>query len=253
MVNPIHYVVPGGGISRGFASETANLITLTLRAVNSGEIETDGVDLKLGYRWDNDWGRFNIIVDYTHVNQYKLIGIPGLERGLVDTGVFDAAGTTGNGIHVRSLPDNKGDITFNWQRGGHGITLINRHVGSYRDLAYDLTYNSGNDLVKSLVRNKIDSYQTWDLQYRYTHDWANQSLGSTTFTLGVLDLLDEDLPYRENPPTLGFGLNYDPTVFDPGAVGCMVGFCGRLSKGRQHTRPAAPTGRLALLPCLLRP
>ena len=24
-----------------------------------------------------------------------------------------------------------------------------------------------------------------------------------------------DLPYRENPPTLGFGLNYDPTVFDP--------------------------------------
>ena len=129
---------------------------------------------------------------------------------MLDTGVFNAAGTSGNGNHVRSLPDNKGNLTFSWQRDRHGLTLINRHIGSYRDLTYDIAYVNANDLVRSLLTKKIDSYQTWDVQYRYAHDWDNGALGSTVFTVGVLDMFDEDLPYRE----VG-GLNYDATVFDP--------------------------------------
>ncbi|MDA1371346.1 MAG: TonB-dependent receptor [Proteobacteria bacterium] len=212
VVNPALYqdVTEGIGISRLFRSTSANLITLTLAAINAGEIEADGVDVKLGYTWDNDWGRFRASMDFTHVRQYKLIGVPGLELGLLDTGKSDAAGTSGNGLHVRSLPDNKGNLTFSWQRDNHGVTVINRHIGSYQDLAYDFAFETGNDLVRSLLTRKIDSYSTWDIQYRYTHDWNNGNLGSTTFTAGVLDIFDEDLPYRE----VG-GLNYDATVFDP--------------------------------------
>ncbi|GIT23350.1 MAG: TonB-dependent receptor [Gammaproteobacteria bacterium] len=212
VVNPALYTdtTQGVGISRLFRSESANLITLTLRAINAGQIEADGVDVKLGYSWDNDLGRFRISTDYTHVRSYELIDVPGLERGLLDTGVMDAAGTSGNGQHVRSLPDNKGNITFSWQRDNHGLTFINRHIGSYRDLTYDIAYVNANDLVRSLLTKKIDSYSTWDVQYRYTHDWNNGGLGSTVFTVGILDLFDEDLPYRE----VG-GLNYDATVFDP--------------------------------------
>ncbi|MCH2321933.1 MAG: TonB-dependent receptor, partial [SAR202 cluster bacterium] len=212
VVNPALYTdtTQGVGISRLFRSESANLITLTLRAINAGQIEADGVDVKLGYSWDNDLGRFRISTDYTHVRSYELIDVPGLERGLLDTGVMDAAGTSGNGQHVRSLPDNKGNITFSWQRDNHGLTFINRHIGSYRDLTYDIAYVNANDLVRSLLTKKIDSYSTWDVQYRYTHDWSNGSLGSTVFTVGILDFFDEDLPYRE----VG-GLNYDATVFDP--------------------------------------
>jgi hypothetical protein len=212
VVNPALYtdVTQGVGISRLFRNESASLITLTLAAINAGEIEADGVDMKMGYTWDNDWGRFRASMDYTHVNQYKMIGVPGLELGLLDTGKDDAAGTSGNGLHVRSLPDNKGNLTFSWQREQHGVTLINRHIGSYQDLSYDFTFATGNDLVRSLVTKKIDSYSTWDVQYRYVHDWNNGALGSTVFTLGVLDMFDEDLPYRESG-----GLNYDATVFDP--------------------------------------
>ena len=212
VVNPALYTdtTQGVGISRAFRSESAGLITLTLAAINAGQIEADGVDVKLGYSWDNDFGRFRISTDYTHVRQYKLLDVPGLELGLNDTGVFDAAGTSGNNLHVRSLPDNKGNITFSWQRDRHGLTVINRHIGSYRDLAYDLTWETGNDLVRSLATKKVDSYKTWDVQYRYAHDWSNGNLGSTVFTVGILDLFDEDLPYRE----VG-GLNYDATVFDP--------------------------------------
>ena len=64
--------------------------------------------------------------------------------------------------------------------------------------------------MRSLLRKSISSYSTWDVQYRYNHDWGNSNLGNTVFTFGVLDLFDEDLPYRE----VG-GLNYDATVFDP--------------------------------------
>ncbi|MEX0902863.1 MAG: TonB-dependent receptor [Pseudohongiellaceae bacterium] len=207
VVDPRTYTVPG--IQRAINSPTAGLITLTLGAVNAGIIEADGVDMRVGYNWENDWGRWNVGLDYTHVNQYKLIDVPGLELGLLETGKFDAAGTTGDGNLVRSLPDNKGHITFNWARNDHGVTVINRHIGSYQDLSYDNVYQNGNDLVRSLVRKKIDSYQTWDFQYRYTHTWDNQNLGTTMFSLGVLDVFNEDLPYRE-----ASSLNFDSSVFD---------------------------------------
>lgn len=214
VVNPDLYTIgdTGIGISRAFRSETANLITLTLRAINAGEIEADGVDVKLGYDWQNDWGRWRASIDYTHVNQYKLIGVPGLELGLQDTGKLDAAGTTGNGLHVRSLPDNKGNITLSWQRERHGATLINRHIGSYQDLSFQDVFDTGNDLVRSLAAPKIDSYDTWDFQYRYAHDWGNSRLGSTMFTIGVLDMFNENVPHRE---TTAGSLRYDATVFDP--------------------------------------
>ena len=212
VVNPTLYtdLTEGVGVSRAFRSETANLITLTLAAINAGQIEADGVDVKLGYSWNTDWGRFRASADYTHVRQYKLTGVPGLELGLLDTGKFDAAGTSGNNLHVRSLPDNKGNLTFSWNRDQHGVTVINRHIGSYQDLSYNFTFETGNDLVRSLLRKKIDSYNTWDLQYRYAHDWSNSNLGSTVFTVGVLDMFNEQIPYRESN-----GLNYDAFVFDP--------------------------------------
>ena len=212
VVNPALYTdtTQGVGISRLFRNEDASMITLTLAAINAGQITADGVDVKLGYNWDNDWGRFRVSADYTHVNTYELVGVPGLELGLLDTGIFDAAGTSGNGLHVRSLPDNKGNVTFSWQRNQHGLTLINRHIGSYQDLAYATTYELGNDLVRSLVEKSISSYNTWDLQYRYSHDWGNSNLGNTIFTFGVLDMFNEQIPYRE-----ANGLNYDATVFDP--------------------------------------
>ncbi|MEX0617764.1 MAG: TonB-dependent receptor [Pseudohongiellaceae bacterium] len=207
VVDPRSYVAPG--IQRAFGVTTASLITLTLGAVNAGEIESDGVDVRMGYNWENDWGRFSLGLDYTHVRQYKLLNVPGLELGLLDIGVFDAAGTTGDGNLVRSLPDNKGHLTFGWQRDNHGVTLINRHIGSYKDLSYDATYQNGSDFTRSLLTKDVASYDTWDMQYRYSHTWGNANLGTTNFVVGLLDAFNEELPYRE-----ASGLNYDAGVFD---------------------------------------
>ncbi len=206
-VDPRTYVVPG--IQRAFGVTTASLITTTLGAINAGTINADGIDLKLGYNWDTDYGRFRASMDYTYVRQYKLNDVPGLENGLMDIGVFDAAGTTGDGNLVRSLPDNKGNFTLSWQRDRHGATIINRHIGSYRDLAYESAYQTGSDFVRGVLTKNIESYDTWDLQYRYSHTWGNSNLGTTNFIVGILDAFDADLPYRE-----GSSLNYDAGVFD---------------------------------------
>lgn len=206
-VDPRTYQV--SGIELQAFNNNRNVTSVGVGAINAGIIEADGVDFRMGYNWDNDWGRFRMGLDYTHVRQYELKNVPGLIAGLSNTGVYDAAGTTGDNNLVRSLPDNKGHLIFGWQRDNQGVTVINRHIGSYRDLTYQATFDTSNDFRRSLLRETVESYETWDLQYNYSHIWANQALGATRFTLGVLDAFNESLPVRESG-----GLNYDAQVFD---------------------------------------
>ena len=215
VVDPRSYVVPG--VVRTLNSTIGELSTTVLSTINAGTIISDGVDVKLGYGWANDFGQFRLGLDYTHVRQYKLIDVPGLELGLLETGEFDAAGTTGDGNLVRSLPDNRGNINLNWAKGRHNATAITRLIGSYRDLAYESTYETGNDLVRSLVSKEIASYQTWDFQYSYTVDWASAKLGTSVFSVGVLDAFNAALTYRESGVTTydsSLVSNYDASVFD---------------------------------------
>ncbi|MCB1665202.1 MAG: TonB-dependent receptor [Pseudomonadales bacterium] len=215
VVDPRTYVVPG--VVRTFGSTTAELSTTVLSTINAGTIVSDGVDLKLGYGWENALGRFQLGLDYTHVRQYKLIDVPGLELGLLETGVFDAAGTTGDGNLVRSLPDNRGNLHLNWNRDRHSATAITRVVGSYRDLSYDSIYATANSNVRSLMSKKIDTYQSWDFQYSYAMDWANSKLPHSVFTVGILDAFNADLTHRESGTTLydsSIVVSYDSSVFD---------------------------------------
>ena len=207
VVSPTAYIVPN--IQRPVGNEFGDLVTTTLRAINAGEITADGIDLKAGYSWSNDLGIFSANMTYTHVRQYVFDGVPGMINGLLDTGVYDAAGTTGDGNLVRSMPDNKGTLTFNWRNGNQGVTLINRHIGSYRDLGYEGALTVANDFTRPLLSREIGSYNTWDVQYTYNKAWDNSRYGSTTFTVGLLDALNKTLPYRELS-----ALNYDATVFE---------------------------------------
>lgn len=207
VVDPRRYEVPG--VVRAFGSPVAQLTTTVLSTINAGTIITDGVDMKVGYRWQNDLGDFRLALDYTHVRQYRLIDVPGLELGLLETGVFDAAGTTGDGSLVRSLPDNRGSVSLFWSREQHDVAVIARMIGSYRDLAYQNTWELGSDAVRALASKQIDSYQSWDLQYSYSHDWGNERLGSAVLTLGVLDAFNAEIPHREDGV-----VNYDASVFD---------------------------------------
>ncbi|MEX0739671.1 MAG: TonB-dependent receptor [Pseudohongiella sp.] len=209
VVDPRTYLTEG--IVRAAGSTDANLITISSAAINAGEVTADGVDLKASYAWETDLGRFRVASDFTFVNQYKLSNVPGLELGLRETGLFDAAGTTGDGLLVRSLPDKKGNVTLSWTTPSmkHTFTVINRFVGSYDNLAYQDTFDNGNDYVRSIVNREIDSYHSVDLQYNYVHEWANPNLGTTLLTVGAHDAFNAELPFHYSG-----ALNYDAYQFD---------------------------------------
>jgi outer membrane receptor protein involved in Fe transport len=207
VVNPAAYVVPG--IQRSLNDVNGGLTTIILPAVNAGNIEVQGVDLSLGYTWSSDFGNFRLAADYTHIDEYLVKDVPGLELGLQETGRFDAAGADGEQNIVREVPDNRANISLSWNMDNHRLTLFNRHTGSFEVLGHaDYLANPNTPQVeKDYARGKVDSYNTWDVQYVYTHDWANSSMGSSTFTLGVIDATDADIPlYRR--------ASYNASVFD---------------------------------------
>jgi len=207
VVNPAAYKVDG--IQRSLNDENAGLTTIVLPAVNAGNIEVQGIDISLGYRWSTDFGNFRLAADYTHVDEYLVQDVPGLELGLQETGRFDAAGVDGEQNIVREVPDNRGNISLSWSKDNHRVTVFNRHTGSFEVLGHaDYLANPNTPQIeKDYARGKVDSYNTWDVQYVYSHDWANSSLGSSTFTLGVIDATDADIPlYRR--------ASYNASVFD---------------------------------------
>ncbi len=188
-------------VQRNLFSTNAALITLVLPAINAGNIEVQGIDVRAGYTWQNDWGQWRIGLNYTHVDEYLVKDVPGLELGLQETGVTDAAGVDGEQGIVREVPDNKGTISFFWSRNNHQVAIFNRHIGSYQVLGHDAYVESDQRREIDLLyaKPKVASYDTWDIQYTYTHQWANDRLGVTNFTVGVIDLTDEEIPlYRRN-------------------------------------------------------
>jgi len=207
VVNPALYDVPG--VERDPTDVDADLITLVLPAVNNGNIVVQGIDVNLGYSFSTDLGNFRFAVDYTHVDEYLVQDVPGLELGLQETGRFDAAGTDGEQNIVREAPDNRGNITMSWNRDNHRVTLFNRHTGSYEILGHQEFINNPveNPVNISYAKAKTDSYSTWDAQYTYLHDFDNTSWGSASFTVGVIDLTDEDIPLFRRQ-------TFDTSVFD---------------------------------------
>ncbi|MEX2470297.1 MAG: TonB-dependent receptor [Pseudohongiellaceae bacterium] len=196
-------------VQRNLTDTNGGLITLALPAINAGNIEVQGIDIRAGYDWDTDWGQFNLGATFTHIDEYAVSEIPGLELGLQQTGIFDAAGTDGNPPVVREVPDNKGTLRLAWVNGNHRVSVFNRHIGSYQVLGHEDYIASDQRTPEDLAfaKAKVDSYDTWDVQYVYNHQWANSGLGSTTFTLGVIDLLNADVPlYRRS--------TFDQTVYD---------------------------------------
>ena len=205
VVNPDTYIVDG--VQRLYGSTTASLVTLILPAVNAGTYEVQGVDMRAGYTWNNDMGTFRVGLDYTHVDEF-VVDIPGLELGLQATGVMDAAGVDGEQNIVRAVPDNRGTLSFNWTNGNHRVSIFNRHIGSFQVLGHDdyLANPNTPPSMAAYAKPKTESYATWDVQYGYTHTWANDS--TTIFTVGIIDATDEDVPLFRRQ-------SYHSSVYDP--------------------------------------
>ena len=130
-----------------------------------------------------------------------------LQKGLLGLGVTDAAGTSGDGSIVRSMPDNKGNFMVNFNRGGHTATAFVRYIDSYDNLGAQV-FNSGDNPPKTVFNEKIKSWTTLDLQYNYRWQWGDR--GPLSLTFGIINVTDELPPKRDD-----FAFGYDTTTHDP--------------------------------------
>lgn len=199
-VNPAAYQITaanssflGGNITRRTDS-SRDLQIISSGALNTGSVETDGVDLNFSYFWENGMGAWVVDGRLNYIREFFVSGFPG---GQPD---FDAAGFTNNDPTRRltqSMPDLKGNMGLTFLRDRHAARLNMRYVGEYEDNA------SVNNRIGD---GDIDAYYAFDFNYTYTMPLDNSEL---TFTLGAIDLFDADLPELKNAN------GTDLLVFDP--------------------------------------
>jgi len=202
VVNPVSYATPG--VQR---SPTGALQVVNFFNVNAGSIDTSGVDIGVKYSMVADYGIWNMGVDWSHIIEFVPKDIPGFENGILDLGVSDAAGTTGDGGIVRSMPKDKANFTLNFARNGHSVTGIVRYTSSYDNLGARV-FNSGTNPPKTRFNEQIDSYTTLDLQYNYLLNWGDGE--PLSLTLGAVNAFDEDPPKRDD-----YEQGFDSATVDP--------------------------------------
>ncbi|MFN3237026.1 MAG: TonB-dependent receptor domain-containing protein [Pseudomonadales bacterium] len=199
-VNPAAYQISaansgfvGGNITRRTDS-SRDLQIISSGALNTGSVETDGVDLNFSYFWENSLGAWVVDGRMNYIREFFVSGFPG---GQPD---FDAAGFTNNDPTRRltqSMPDLKGNVGLTFLRDRHSARLNMRYVGEYEDNA------PANNRIGD---GDIDAYYAFDFNYTYTMPLNGSEL---TFSLGAIDLFDEDLPELKNAN------GTDLLVFDP--------------------------------------
>ncbi|MGD8829683.1 MAG: TonB-dependent receptor [Pseudomonadales bacterium] len=183
-VNPAAYAVTAsdsefnGNVLRR-PDVTRSLQIISSRAINTGKVDTSGIDAYFQYLWDSSFGQWSVDSRMSYIIDYKVKDFP---TGQPD---YDAAGWANRGPNrriTRSMPDFKGNAQLSWFYKNHFARFGMRFVGSYKD-----------DSVPSLrLEEKFDPYFAFDLTYSYTFRLGDS--GDLQFTVGAIDLFQADLP-----------------------------------------------------------
>lgn len=192
-INPANAGFVGGNITRR-TDNSRDLQIISSGALNTGQIDTDGVDANFSYFFENDWGSFVVDGRLNYIREFVVSGFPG---GQPD---FDAAGFTNNDPNRRltqSMPDLKGNLGLSFLRDRHSARLNMRFVGEFEDNA------SVNNRIGD---GELDAYYAFDLNYNYTMPLNDSEL---VFSIGAIDLFEADLPELKNANGTDL-FTYDP-------------------------------------------
>ena len=174
------------------APSAAGIERIRANVVNGPDLETSGVDIRVGNVWDLGQGEFELALDSTYIIEY-VIGDFDVEGVAIAGG--DRVGQFNRSNFSRSLPQWKANVSANYAIGNHNIRGVMRHVDSYDD--------ERPGAARGNVGETIDSQTTFDAFYTWQSDW-DLDVG-----LSVVNITDED------PPFAAFDLNYDPYTHNP--------------------------------------
>jgi iron complex outermembrane receptor protein len=211
-------------ITRGSSGDIINLFAATQNLTGGTEVE--GYDLTLNYRFDTEWGKFNINWDSAYISYYGDVGQDDFlfcrELGVVfsptDTRICPGSLASGNtvGLYSTFFPNwrLKSNITTTWQYGDWGATLGARYLSA---LDEDCSIPAGRgrpELCSNPTgspqnlggENELDETWYFDLQGTWDTPWNGR------VTAGIRNLFDEDPPLAFD----AFANTFDPQYDVPG-------------------------------------
>ncbi|KZN47100.1 TonB-dependent receptor plug domain-containing protein [Pseudoalteromonas luteoviolacea] len=156
------------------------------RFINAEAIDTSGIDFNIMYQWDTLFGRFTPQLLGSYILEYDLTDNAGV--------VSDGLGKLNRNTVGNPTPKLKGSFGINWLFEAHSANVFFRHVASYEN---DVTLE------------KINSFNTLDLQYEVDMGELIKAGVNTNITVGVVNVTDKA------PPFVDIAGSYDPRTGDP--------------------------------------
>jgi iron complex outermembrane receptor protein len=190
-----------------FNSTTGAIDSVDAQFVNASSIDTQGLDLGLGYATDfgGHAGTYSAGATGSYVFTYD---IPVSQVGPVlsnspdvkcSGGKCNVAGLRNFTTFARPIPQLRATFPIGWTMDAHSAAVIVHYIGGYKD--------DENPVMGTNALPGINAFVSVDLQYSFKLKETNTL--ATTFKVGVLNLFDAA------PPTVNTGLGYDVLTHDP--------------------------------------
>lgn len=127
--------------------------------INFAKQETQGIDLSLNYSWDNDSGNWDTRLATTWIRAFYFQAVSGISR--VDN------------IGLGVFPEYRTNMMLDWQKDSLGATFKINYIDEI----------SGAFCVECLSSDYIDSWLTFDVNFRYRYsDFTRISFGINNLT-----------------------------------------------------------------------
>ncbi|MEZ5560275.1 MAG: TonB-dependent receptor [Pseudomonadales bacterium] len=196
---PELYSIGPGLPDKVIRNEIGGLLRTEASYVNAQSLDTDGVDTKVGYRWEmGNLGLFRAEVNASWTRTYDLVTPDGTK--IDGVGSRNASNSVG-----RAMPEWKWNASLGWTRDRHSALVTVRYIDSYKD-----------DVPQDPVRGAyfgfhpdIDSMTTVDVQYSLQLPAFSFQEEGSSITIGMKNALNE------TPPKVNVDGGYDPFTHNP--------------------------------------
>ena len=193
-----------------FSSPTCDatrIVAVDLQRINGPSVTTNGIDFNASYRFDQVvGGNLTAGVQGSHVMHYTVaafsiagVPIPG----------FEAAGKYNFGTVAYPIPQWKGQLYLDYQRGGLNIRWTARYTSAYDDqraalfLANPIYVTPTNPSGINTRGQSIGAQVVHDVALQIPLKWK------ATLNVAVTNLFDSDPPFARTE------INYDALTADP--------------------------------------
>ncbi len=167
-------------------NEAGQVNKIITELINGDDIETDGIDIEIDYRFDTDFGRINLGMNGNYIMTYDVSGELASD-GTQTGGKYDAVGkynvrATALPIEVRSMAKVKMNAWVGWSSNQQSARLYARYIGGL-----DVDESSTSYGVAGLTT--VDSMLSFDAHYSL--ELMDEKV---RLTASVLNIADERAP-----------------------------------------------------------